>query len=187
MNSLPFEKIAVFYGRLAKREKILFFGTMLVLGLFLSDRLLIRSMVGTFRSLQQESQDLQAQIKRSMRMLSEKDRITKQLEQYASYTAKTESGEDEMVVLLKHIEELAVRSEVNLLYVKPAGEKTEGRTKKYLVTLESESQLAQLVSFFYELENSILLLQIEKYSIEPTAKSTSLIKCVATLSRAVVS
>jgi hypothetical protein len=59
--------------------------------------------------------------------------------------------------------------------------------KKYFATLESEGPMQQLLTFFYEVENSTQLLKVEKYTLQPIAKGSTVVKCAATISRPTMS
>ena len=185
---IPFNLKAItdFVSRLSKKEKILFYGASTVITIFMLDRLVLQPVVGTFRSLHQETQDLQSNIKRSVHLLSQKERMMKEVEQYSVYNVRGKSPEEETVALLKLIEELANQASVNLLYVKPGGTKTDGAMQKYYATLECEGQMNQMLGFFYQLESTHQLLKIEKYSLQPTAKGSSVVKCAATIAKTVV-
>ena len=180
------EKISSFFLRLSLREKIFLGGALLMVVLVFSDQLVIRPTTQTFNSLNQQINNLQADIKKSVRLLSQKERILQELKEYAIYSTQHRSPEEETVALLKHIEELANRTNVNLLYVKPAAAKTEAKETKYYATLECEGPMEQIVTFFYEVENSNLLLKIEKYTLRPASKGSLVVKLAATISRPVL-
>ena len=180
------ERISALFSRLSFREKIFLGATMLMVILVCSDQFVIRPMIRTLDSLNQQINNLQADIKRSMKLLSQKERISQELQAYAVYSVPHRSPEEETVALLKLIEELANRASVNLLYVKPAAGKTEEEEKKYYATLECEGPMAQTVSFFYEVEHSNQLLKIEKYVLRPASKGSLVVKLAATISRPVL-
>ena len=175
-----------FWNRLSKREKTILLVTGLVIGALVSDQIVIRPVFGTFRSLKQELSDLRANIKKSVRLLSQKESIEKEVKEYTSYRGEAKSPEEEAVALLKFVEDLANTAGVNLLYAKPGGSKTEERVKKYYVNLECEAQMSQLVAFFFQVENSDRLLKIEKFSIQLTTEGSSITKSAVTISRTVV-
>ena len=115
-----FGKIAAFVNRLNKREKIVFAVTAAVVGILVLDQLVLRPIFHTFYSLSQEKSGLEASIKKSVRLLAQKDRMMKEVKHYTEYVATAKSSEEDIVALLKHIQGLASESSVNLLYVKPA-------------------------------------------------------------------
>lgn len=181
------EKIVAFFGKLSRREKLLFYGAVFTITFLVSDRLIIRPISRTLQSLHTELQALEVNIKTSVRLLAQKDRITEEINHYASYTVQAKTPEEETSSLLKYIEELAHESDLNLLYVKPAASKTEGRIKKYYVTLECQGLIGQVIVFFHSVETAPKPLRIEKYTIQPAAKGSSTLKFVATISKGIVS
>ena len=177
------EKIVSFLSRLSKRERIFFIITGLIVVIFISDRLVIQPIFTAFRSLKLEVENLQTDVKKSVKLLSQKERILKEQKDYAVYSSANKSQEEQAVALLQHIEELANRAKVNLLYVKPATGKNEEAAKKSFVTLECEGRMEEIIRFFYEIENSTMLLEIEKYALRPTTQGSMVVKMAATISR----
>lgn len=186
MKFFDLAKLVAFFNHLNKREKVIFAVTAGIVGILLLDQVLIRPIAHTFYSLRQERTSLEASVKKSVRLLAQKDRMLKEVKQYSAYALTAKSSEEDSVAFLKHIEELANKNSVNLLYVKPALGKAQEQIKKYYVNLECEGQMAQLIQFFYEIENSKLLLKIEKYTLQPTAKGSTVIKGAATVSKALI-
>jgi len=176
----------VFLNRLSKREKIILAVALVIVGIFLSDRLVIHPLVGIFRSTDQELRDLEADVKKSVRLLSQKNRLQEEFKKYASYSVQAKSAEEEAVALLKTIEGLAGESGVNLVYVKPAAAKRGERLKEYYANLECEAQMEQLIKFFYRVESSTQLLKIKKFTLQPSAEGSTVVRCVVTISRSVV-
>ena len=181
---LPFS--LAFLSRLSKREKMIFAVTLVFASIVVSDRLVVSPLVGSFRSMDREMNDLKTNIRKSIRLLAQKDRLEKQLKEYASFSVQAKSPEEEAVALLRYVEDLSNKAGVNLLYAKPGGSKTEEKVKKYYVNLECEAQMAQLTAFFYDIENSDQLLKIEKFAMQSSAEGSSVSKSVVTVSRTVV-
>ena len=181
---LPFS--LAFFGKLSKREKIIVVVAAAVAGIMISDRLVISPLLGTFGTMKTEMEDLKSSIEKSIRLLAQKDRIEKQLKEYASYSVQAKSPEEEAVALLRYVEDLSNKAGVNLLYAKPGGSKTEEKVMKYFVNLECEAQMGQMLAFFYDIENSDQLLKIEKFSLQPSVEGSSVSKSVVTVSRTVV-
>jgi Tfp pilus assembly protein PilO len=184
---LDISKGIAFFNRLSKRERLIAIGAFGIVFVLVTDQLVIRQIFKSLQSLDQQAKDLENSIKKSVRMLSQKERMLAEIEKYKTYSVEIKSPEEETGALLKHIEELANQSSVNLLYAKPAGSRPDETIKKFIVSLECEGQMAQMVKFFYEVENSNLLLKIDKFTLQPTAAGSSVVKCGATVSRAVVS
>ena len=186
MIKFDLSKIIAFYNRMSKRERTIGIVALSVVLILVTDQLIVKQIFKSLNSLNQRLTDTETNIKRSIRLLSQKDRMNTEIERYKAYSVEVKSPEEETAALLKHIEELANGASVNILYAKPAGGGKEEESKKFVITLEAEGQMAQLVNFFFQIENSTLLLKIDKFTLQPTSGGSSVIKCSATVSRAIL-
>ena len=166
-----------FLSRLSKRERMVFFGAISFVSLMLLDRLVISPVFSKISELNEQIQEKESDIKKNLRILAYKDRILQETKKYASFLASAKSEEEEMVSLLKEIEGLASESSVYLIDMKPAGLKDSGSSGRYVINLNCEAQMEQIVSFMYAVENSNKLLSIEKYRISPKSNESSVAKC----------
>ena len=138
------------------------------------------------KSLNEEIQEKQSSIRKNLHILAQKDRISSEITKYTTFLSSTESDEEEMTSLLKEIEGLANKSSVYLVDMKPAGLKSAGSSKKYLISLNCEAQMEQLTDFMYNIENSNKLLTIEKYQIAPKSKESSVVRCSMSIAKIVM-
>ena len=175
-----------FVARLSKREKIIFYAAVSFVSLTLLDRLIISPIYSKIKSLNEEIQERESSIKKNLNILDQKDRISSEITKYTTFLSSTESDEEEMTSLLKEIEGLANKSSVYLVDMKPAGLKSAGSSKKYLISLNCEAQMEQLTDFMYNIENSIKLLTIEKYQIAPKSKESSVVRCSMSIAKIVM-
>jgi len=116
-------------------------------------------------------------IEKNLRILAQKDRIVAESSKYSPFLSSPNTEEEEITSILKEIETLANKSSVYLVDMKPAGLKTSGLSKKYMINLSCEAQMEQLFEFMYNIENSDLLLLIERYQIGPKSAESSVAKC----------
>jgi ribosome-binding ATPase YchF (GTP1/OBG family) len=170
--------LQTFLGRLSKKEKIIFYVAASLISLLVLDRAIISPVFSKIQQLNKEIKDKQAQIKKNLRILAQKDKILTQGAKYSSFLSDSTMSDDEQVTLvLKELENLASKSQVYLVDMKPAGTKETGTSKRIMVNLNCEAQMEQLVDFMYNMENSDSLISIEKYQITPKAKESSVAKC----------
>lgn len=182
-------KIQTFYtfvSHLSKREKIIFYAAISFVSLTLLDCLIISPIYSKIKSLNEEIQERESNIKKNLHILAQKDRISSEITKYTSFLSSAESEEEEMTSLLKEIEGLANKSSVYLVDMKPAGLKPTGSSKKYLISLNCEAQMEQLSDFMYNIENSNKLLTIEKYQISPKSKESSVVRCSISIAKIVM-
>lgn len=183
MKMIQLQALQTFLSRLSKREKAVFYITMLFVVLVLLDRLIVSPIFSHMRSLDRQIQEAESGISRNMKIVAQKDRIIAESAHYASYFATHATDEEEMTALLKEIENLASKSSAYLVDLKPVGLKSSGTSKKYQVNLNCEAQMEQIAGFMYAIENSNKLLTIERYQISPKAKESSIAKCSLSISK----
>lgn len=169
-------------GRLSKREKLILYSAVLFASIALLDRLIIGPIFYKVRSLNEEIVKKEADIKNSLRVLSHKEQIMAEKTKYASFLTGSKSEDEETTSILKEIESLADKTSIYLIDLKPGGIREEGLTKKFMVNLNCEGQVEQLVDFMYNIEKSDTLLKIEEYQITPKAKDSSVARCKISVS-----
>ncbi|OIO37156.1 MAG: hypothetical protein AUJ72_05060 [Candidatus Omnitrophica bacterium CG1_02_46_14] len=180
-------KLLALYQKLSKREKVILSVVCVILGLLAVDRLIVDPVFQKLGVLDRQIKDEEAAVKKSLNVLLRKQQISAESKELVIFSTDPEKPEQEMTSLLKEIENIAGRSSVSLLYVKPGNTSQEGGVRKNFATLECEAQMAEIAEFFHNIENSTRLLQIEKYTIQPKNKESSIAKCAVTISRTVLS
>lgn len=173
--------------RLSKREKAIFYAAATIVTLLLLDRLIVYPVYSKIASLNNEIRSRESGIVRDLHIISQKDRIANEAKQYASYISSSQSEEEEMTSFLKEIENLANKSSLYIVDMKPAGFKEEkDSARKYLVNVSCEGQMEQIMDFMYNIENSSLLLGIEKYQVGQKSKESSIAQSTMTISKIVL-
>ena len=181
------KKILIFYEKLSQREKRILYVVAVIMGFLAMDRLIVGPVFQKMWLLNRQIRDEEVAIKKSLHILLRKQQIAAESKQFVIFSVESQNPEQEMTSLLNEIENIANSSSVRLLYVKPGSTKEDGSVKKYFATLECEAQMAEMASFFHNIENSTKLLQIEKLSIQPKSKESSIGRCSATISRTILS
>ena len=183
---LKLEIIYTFLARLSKREKLIFYGAIFFICLTLIDRAIVAPIFSRIKSLHKEIREAEAGLKNSIGILSRKDRILAERNKYSYFSGNFASTDVEITSLLKEIESLASKSSVYLIDMKPASAKAQGALERFLINLNCEAQMEQLIEFMYNIENSEKLLMIEKYQISPKSRESSVAKCSMSITRVVV-
>lgn len=173
------------FTRLPKKEKFILYLAVFFISLVIFERLIISPVFSKMKSLDKEIQIKEAQIKRNLRILSRKEMILAENVKYGSFLESFESGEDQAASSLKEIEGYADKASVYLIDMKPSSAKDTGTSKKYLINLNCEAQMEQLINFMYSIENSKELLTIEKCQIGQKAKGSSVAKCSMAISKTI--
>lgn len=180
------QKIYAFFSHLSRREKIVFYVAIGFLTLTVLDRLIIYPVLSKIRTLNEEIREEKTRIKKDLHILAQKDRIIQESKKYARYSIQDLSAEEITTSVLKEIGNLANQTAVYLIDIKPTGVKEESMFKKYYVSLSCESQMEQLISFMYNIENSNTLLKVEKYNISPKSEESSIARCSMIVSKTAI-
>lgn len=179
-------KLLALFQKLSKREKMILYLVIAILGLLATDRLIIGPVFQKMTALDRQILDEETAIKKSMHVLLRKQQIMAESKQFVIFSVVSQNPEQEMTTLLKEIENIANQSSVNLIYEKPGNIQETGGVKKYFATLECEAQMENIASFFHNIENSTKLFQVEKYDIQPKNKESSIARCLVTISRTIL-
>jgi hypothetical protein len=173
--------------KLSRREKVVFYGALIIVSFALADRLIVRTFFGILTSLDKRIQDKDTQIKAGLRVMAQKARIELQYANYKSYLVTSKIENEEFTSILKMLDSLApAQPGFDLVDMKPAGVKESVGAKKYLVTLNCEGTMEKLAEFLYNIETATKLLTVEKFELTPKSKDTNLARCSLTISNLVL-
>lgn len=165
---------------------MILYGAMCFVLLMLMDRLVIYPIFYKIDTLNKDIRKKESDIRRNLRILTYKDRILEERKKYASFLVSSKSQEEEMTLLLKEIEGLAGDSSINLVDMKPAGLQESGASQRYIINLNCEAGMEQIINFMYNIENSGKLLSIEKYKISPKSRESDVASCSITIFKIVM-
>ena len=178
--------IVDFVKKLSKRERLVFYGAVLFCSLALFDNMLVKPLIDKFRMYNQDIAAKEAEIKRSLKILAQKDRIEKEMKKYEKLLVGMATEEQGMTSLLKEVEGMANRSSVYLIDIKPSGIKELGIAKKFQVNINYEAQMEQVVEFMHGIESSTKFLTIESFQIGPKSKDSSIARCNMIISKLII-
>ena len=178
--------VGALFKRLSKREKACLYIALTFIFFIGIDRLVVNPISLKMESLDRELDDKEAVIRKNLRILALKDKITATSMKYAPLVNKVEFGEQEVSSLLKKIENLASKKSVNILNIKPQGKKDYSLLKTYLVVLNCESSMQHLLEFMYSIESASDLLIISKFQVSPKAKGSDVAVCSMSIHKIIV-
>ena len=154
---------------LKKREWILAY----VIGGLLVASLIIRIIFTPFhQKLAALDRDIilnEARLKKGVGLMEKKDAIEEEYAKYASYfSLQGDSGEEAVASFLREIESVARSSGMTILDMKPQKEpKGDKFSQQYEISIKAEADMASVVKFLHALQESTLLLSVEKMVLVP--------------------
>ena len=187
MKKIPqVEALLAKIAKLSKREKLVLFGSVLVVACALVDRVIVASLSRRIEQLDAQVTAREAEIRKNLKIVSQKKRITAQHDIYKPYLGQMSTENEEFTVFLKEVDTLARDSGIYVVDMKPTGTKEAGEARKYLVNLNIEAEMPALVSFMYSVEDSKKLMTVEKYQISPKSRDSQTAKCSMLVSKLVI-
>ncbi|MEK7850181.1 MAG: type 4a pilus biogenesis protein PilO [Candidatus Omnitrophota bacterium] len=169
--------IMAYLSRLNKREKLVFYAAAVFISIALIDRLIVGPIFSRMRLLDEKIKVQKELVKKNARIVSEKDRVLAAAKDYAVYSRKAQTSEEEVAFLLGEVEKMARKTSLYVVDMKPLGMEEDSISRKYSVDLNCESQMEQIMGFMYEVESSDRLLVVETFNISPKSKDSSIAKC----------
>ncbi|MBN3038732.1 MAG: type 4a pilus biogenesis protein PilO [Candidatus Omnitrophica bacterium] len=173
-------------SKLSKREKYILYISVTIIGLVLFDKAVLSPVTNKITKLNEEIDLQEKKLQRYLYILTQEDAITEEHKKYTQNVKQSSSDEEEKSKLLSVIEELARKSSVLLKNMKPGTTEREGPYNKYTVDIETESKIAYLADFMYQLEKSPRLLRVKEFNLAPVKSKSSTIKSRMTITQLLV-
>lgn len=175
-----------FVHKLSKREKAIFYITIFLISSLIMSRLILIPALSRIETLDKEINEQEKTIKKSLLLLSREDEIIAEYDKYAPYFEKIETKQEEPIAFLTSIENLTKSSSVELFDIKPAPSQEEDSIKKYFISLNCEASMEEIFDFFYRIENSEQLLNVERMLITPKEEETNIVRCNMYISKVLI-
>lgn len=169
--------------KVKKREKILIFLVAGIIFIFLANKFLILGLKAKLKKINLQIRLEEEKLRQGLRIQKEKDRIIEEYKKYSEYF-KAESQDREIVAkFLKEIENITQGSGVLVVNMTPENqpEQVQGY-KKFRADLRAEAGVEQLFNFLYKIQESKLLIKLDKISIAPKNEEASVLRIETTIS-----
>jgi len=180
------KSLVSFVSRLSKRERIIFYVTISVVGLVLLDRIILSPILSKIDSLNEAISTQEDAIKQSLLIVTQEERIDKETDRYVAYLSKPQTEEKLITAFLKEIETLAKKSSVYLIDIKPSGKSEQNGTTQHFLKLDFEAQMEEVFNFFYNVTNFKNLIKVEGFQIRPKSTGSSVIICTMSISKSII-
>ncbi len=172
--------------KLSKREKTVLTISIIFVLLALMDRAILHPIIDKMKSFEQEIKTTEFEMTKNVKILNLSKRIEKEEKRYASYIKEAGSEEEETAGLLRIVENLASKTNVYLVNLKPGGVEKSGNVKKFVINVSCEGQMEKILSFMYEIESSEILMNIAAFTLNPKSKDSDINRCELLLNKIVI-
>ena len=123
------------------------------------------------QQLEAEVVDQEKKLARNLGVLAPKPRETveKNYSRYGSIIKMRGSSEEENSQMLSEVDKLAGQNKVTLSATKPRDTRKDRDSESYVVEVEIEATMAELLGFVYSIETSAQLLRVDRLSLDAKA------------------
>lgn len=168
---------------LKKQEWMLVYAIGALLGALLIGRIIFAPFQARLGAIGRDLALSEARLKKGLGLVEKKDEIEKEYSRYASYfSLQGGSGEEAVAAFLKEIESLSRSTGFTILDMKPQKEpKADKFSQQYLINIKAEAAMASVVKFLHALQESSLLLSVEKMVLVPRGEEASNLSVTLTL------
>ena len=180
------KSLVSFLTKLSKRERIIFYATVAVIGLVFLDRFILTPILVKIAELSDTIQIKENEIQQSFLIMSQEGRVKKEEKLYHSYLSEITSEEKDITSFLREVEGVAKESAVYLVDVKPSNKLEDKTSKQYFVRLNFEAQMEQVMNFFYHISTFEELIKIQDFQIKPKTEGSTIISCTMSLSKTII-
>jgi len=151
--------------------------------IFLAERFFTTGIKEKAKKASLETRVAEEKLKQGLNIEKDKDLIQSEYKTYEPYLKQEPQDTDVVAKFLKEIENITQSSGVLVLNLTPENmpEKEEGY-KKFRADLKAEASLDQLFAFLYRIQDSKLLIKLDKVSIAPKDESASTFRIDTTIS-----
>jgi hypothetical protein len=150
---------------LKPRERLLAAASGVVIVLWLLDAFVLHPWLRHGQMIRQEIRDLERSLADHRQLLSRKRAVFAQEAQYVEFLRPSLTDELQMAALLKEVEGLAERSQVELGEIKPLGAQADALTKQYSLDVRFGCTLESWIQFIVAVEASPSLFQISRAEV----------------------
>lgn len=162
--------------KLSKRERTFFYLSVSLIMIMVLQRFVFQPLSDKLTTLEQEIRAREVSLIKGLRVDKQRDQILKEHKRYEGYLKIGGSDEEIISQFLREIERLGRESGVSLLDIKPQSTNKKSIYKEYIIEVRLEAPMKDVIGFLYHLNNSSLLLKVEKFILNLKDESTDILK-----------
>jgi Tfp pilus assembly protein PilO len=162
--------------KMTKKEKIVFYIAAVFVVLVFLDRLVYRAIRDMFGRLREKVLIEEKKVGANLRNLVQKDAVSAEYKKFSAYLAPVGTDEEEMSAFLKTVEETARSANIYVTDIKPQPTTNTDFYKKYIVEINAEAPLEQVMDFMHKLESLNQLISIEQLQLTAKKESSKALK-----------
>jgi hypothetical protein len=169
--------------KIKKREKIIFFVVLGLIIIFLLEKLVFSNFRKKMRELSKKIKVQETAIRKSLSIKKSKDKIIQDYKDYAKFIITETQDRDIIARFLKEMEKITQDSGLSVVNLAPEEKLTETpEYKAYRANLRLEGTMEQLLNFLNKIQNSTLLIKMDKLNLVSKDEQASALRIDLTVS-----
>jgi len=150
---------------------------------FLLFGFILRPLVKKINKVQQDIRLAEARVRKGLIVQAKKDDIIEEYKRYKFYLNQKGISERQKVGnFLKELERISQEANVSVTSLNPQETKAEDELRFYSADLKAEGDIEEILFFFSKLQESKLLVGVDKFSLSPKDKAANILVLDAKLS-----
>ncbi len=170
--------------KIGKREKNwLLAGGGGIVFVFVFINMVLKPLVDKVQQIQKKLKITEIEVKEALQVQARKDKILEEYNSYQGYLKQEDYSDQEIVGnFLKELEKIAQKSNISVISLSPSEPTEKESYKVYNADLRAEGDIEEVLNFFSAIQESKLLIKIEKFSVSPKDEKAAELKLDAKIS-----
>ena len=170
------------FSELNRRERLLAFGSLLVICAVVVDRVILEPWGRHTRHVHQEIERLERSLRGQYDVLSREPQMRAEASAYRDDVRSEEAPVPDMAAILREIEGLGTQSGITLGEVKPLEGERQEAYQGYVIDVRYHGSLEQWIYFIYLLNHSPSLFEIERATVTRAEQDPSSVEGILRVS-----
>lgn len=154
-----------FYQRLTSREKVILFLTAGVTAFFICYIFMFEPMYSFWIRSEKEILAVKTDIQKAVRLLEKQEEIDDEYKTIEEKLKTRGSDESEKNFIFEQLDIIARNSGVKIVTMRPRAVDDKDFYKKFIVLIETESEMGALMKFIYQIKESQAAISIERFTL----------------------
>ncbi len=159
---------------LKKRERIMLSITGAVILSGIVFNIMIIPVIKKNDNLNKEINSTRDKLKQYLILLTHKEGIQNKYRKFSTNPSLFSTKEDTLVSTLSELENLAHRSDIRIIDIRPQLPQSQTLYKEIIISVKTEGTIESHLKFIYNLEGSLLLLRVRKFQLNSLPNSSNL-------------
>jgi len=154
-----------------------------VIGVLLSFVIIVNPLSNAWEALNRRVEVVNLQYVRDTKTVNNFDEYVTLFEKYEKISRQDNSDEEELALFLKELEAFASGYQISIDDIKPLPNRKDSNANTFLIRLEMQGTIQDVISYMHEIADSGTLIRIENLTIQTVSRRNNILNAKITLSK----